>query len=388
MSKADSTPSSGAGKPNKSAKPAKPYPDFPLFPHAAGVWAKKIRGKMHYFGGWDDPDAALTNYLEKKDALHSGRKPRPNPGAVTVKDVANAFLNHKKDRLETGELSPLTWTNYKGAADTLVIHLGKTRLVADLAPQDFAALRNKMAKQWGAHRLAITIQYIRSIFKFAFEAGLIPTPVCFGAGFARPSQKTFRLLRAEQGPKLFAVDEIRRLIAAADAQLRAMLLLAINAGFGNSDCGRLPQTAVNLDTGWIDFPRPKTGIPRRCPLWPETVAALREAIAIRPDPNDPGDTGLVFLTPEGNPWGSGNGITRETRKLLRALGIDGRKGSKFYTLRHVFRTIADGAKDQPAADRIMGHEVAHMSSVYREGIHDARLKAVTDHVHGWLFPVV
>src|ERR1700752_1908442 len=83
-------------------KPEKPYPEFPLFAHAAGVWAKKIRGKLHYFGPWADPDAALTKYLAEKDALHAGRKPRPEAGAVTVKDVANAFLNEKQALVDAG----------------------------------------------------------------------------------------------------------------------------------------------------------------------------------------------------------------------------------------------------------------------------------------------
>jgi len=81
-----------------------------------------------------------------------------------------------------------------------------------------------------------------------------------------------------------------------------------------------------------------------------------------------------------------DGVAVQFGKLLRTLKINGRKGIGFYTLRHTFRTVADGAKDQPAADFIMGHEVAHMSSVYREGIDDARLKAVADHVRAWLFP--
>jgi integrase len=385
MSAADSTAPAGA------SKPAKPYPDFPLFPHAAGVWAKKIRGKLYYFGPWDDPDGALKKYQEQAEALHSGRTPRPDPEAVTVKDVANAFLNAKQLLVQTGELSPRTFLNYQRAAGTLVEHVGKGRLVADLGPADFAALRNRMALKWGVHRLSTTIVYVRSIFKHAFDAGMIPVPVRFGPGFKGPSKKTFRLHRAEHGPKLFTAEEIRRLLDAARQPLKAMVLLGINCGFGNSDCGRLPLAALDLDGGWADFPRPKTGIPRRAPLWPETVQALREALASRPDPADPADARLVFVTSRGRPWDTADShcpVTKETAKLLKASAINGRHRLGFYTLRHTFRTVADGAKDQPAADYIMGHEVAHMSSVYREGIADERLRAVTDHVRAWLFGAV
>ena len=43
-------------RPDPANKPAKPYPEFPLTAHPAGYWCKKIRGKIHYFGPWDDPD--------------------------------------------------------------------------------------------------------------------------------------------------------------------------------------------------------------------------------------------------------------------------------------------------------------------------------------------
>src|SRR5215467_9054392 len=98
MSKGHSTTPAG--------KPAKPYPDFPLFPHATKRWAKKIRGKLHYFGPWNDPDGSLKNYLEHKDDLHAGRMPRPDAETVTVKQAVNEFLNHKRHLRDAGELSP------------------------------------------------------------------------------------------------------------------------------------------------------------------------------------------------------------------------------------------------------------------------------------------
>jgi hypothetical protein len=179
---------------------------------------------LYYFGPWSDPNGALAKYLEQKDALHARKKPRPDQNALTVKDVANAFLNHKDALLEAGELSIHTRANYQRAVEELVAGMGKTRLVADLDPADFAALRNRMAKKWGPHRLAVTIQHIRSVFKHAYDAGLIPAPVRFGPGFARPTKKTFRLHRAEQGVKLFTRQELLLLLLTAPVHLEAMIL--------------------------------------------------------------------------------------------------------------------------------------------------------------------
>jgi integrase len=370
------------------AKPSKPSPDFPLFPHATKRWAKKIRGKTHYFGPWDDPDGALKKYLAEKDDLHAGKKPRPDPEALTVKEAANDFLDAKQALVDSGELSSRTWAGYKIAAVELVKHMGKGRIVSDLDPQDFGTLRKNMARKWGPHRLGTTIQYVRSIFKHAFEAGLIPTPVRFGPEFKRPTKKTMRLHRAERGPKLLTPQQVRAMIRKAGQPLKAMVLLGINAGYGNADVGTLPLSALDLAGGWVTYPRPKTGINRRCPLWPETVAAIREALASRPEPKDQANAGLVFITKYGLSWAketTTNPVCQETANLLKLLKLYRAKGLNFYVLRHTFRTVADESKDQPAVDHIMGHAKDDMASVYRERISDERLRAVTDYVRAWLF---
>jgi integrase len=345
---------------------------------------------MHYFGRWEDgPDAALEKYLENKDDLHAGRTPRAERDELTVKEVVNAFLRARKARVESNELSQRTWDHYKVAADQVIATFRGKRLVADLGPGDFANLRRKMAERWGPVRLRVMIAYVRGIFKFALESGSIDRPVCFGPEFVRPSEKVLRLHRMKQGPRLFKAEEIRQMLAGAGAQLKAMILLGINGGLGNTDCGRLSQGALDLEGGWLDYPRPKTGVPRRIPLWPETIAALQEALAARPAPHQPRDADLVFLTVYGRPWArdtSDSPLSRQFSRLLRRLKINGRRGLNFYSLRHTFRTVADESRDQPACDYLMGHTRNDMASVYRERIEDSRLRAVAEHVRSWLFP--
>jgi integrase len=384
------------------ARPPKPYLDFPLSPHPSGRWQKKIRGQIHYFGRWgqvvdgvmtriegDGWKEALDLYIEQRDDLFAGRKPRPKGDGVgpTIADLCNAFLTAKERQRDAGEITARTFVEYMAVTDRIVGAFGRTRVITDLRPDDFAALRDQMAKQWGPTRLGNFIQMIRTVFKFGYEAELIDRPVRFGPEFKKPSAGVLRRQRAKRGERMIEAADLRRLIDAAPQPLRAMLLLGVNGGFGNHDCATLPLSALDLDRGWINYPRPKTGVPRRVPLWPETVVALRDAIAVRFTPRIHDAADLVFVTVRGRPWlvrGIANPISVAARHHMKAAGVHN-AGIGFYTLRHVFRTVADGAKDQVAANAIMGHADASMAGAYRERIEDDRLRAVVSHVRQWLY---
>src|SRR5262245_3322999 len=136
-------------KPTKNDRPKKPYPDFPLFPHSTGRWCKKIRGKLHYFGYWrgnlEAPwQQALAKYQEQRDDLMAGITPRDLGDGLTVRELANRFMSVKRNLLDTGELSPRTFQDYFGVCALLVKQFGKTRLVSDLAADDFERLRASM----------------------------------------------------------------------------------------------------------------------------------------------------------------------------------------------------------------------------------------------------
>jgi integrase len=373
-------------------KPAKPHPDFPLFPHASGRWAKKVRGKLCYFGKWGDPDAALNKWLDQKDDLLAGRKPRPNGEAAgpTVQLVVNSFLTHKERQRDNGEIQPRTFDELFDTGVRIAAAFGRDRLVSDLTPEDFAELRKQLAKHCGPVRLSNMIQRVRSVFLFGYNDGIIPNPVRFGMGFNKPSAKTLRKERAKKGARDLQADQIRKLIDVAGVPLKAMILLGVNCGFGNADVGRLPLSAIDFPGGWVNFPRPKTGVDRRAKLWPETAAAIKAAIDARPDHKDRAHAGLVFVTKYGGSWAKGEAgndpVGLAFRRLLADEKMD-RPGTGFYSLRRSFETVAGESLDQPAVDLVMGHVAGanDMAAVYRQRIGDDRLVKVAEHVRAWLF---
>jgi integrase len=395
----DSTP---RPRRRKQHRPKKPYPDFPLTPHPCGAWQKKIRGRIFYFGRWghvvngkmeripgDGWEEALEQYKAVADDLHAGRTPRVSWDKLTVAGLCNAFLTAKLRKHEAGEMGAQAFDQYREITDLIVGSFGKLRPVADLAADDFEKLRAAMAERWGPVKLGNAITYVRGVFRYGDENGLMDRLPQYGSEFKKPALAVVRRHRAGRGELMLEADQLRALIAAARQPIKAMVLLGINAGFGNVDCSSLPVSAVNLDTGWLDFPRPKTGIGRRCPLWPETVEALREVLAERPAPKDKADEGLAFLCRSGRRWVRydrmrKDSLGREFRRLLDQLGLH-RSRVGFYTLRHTFRTVADATRDPVAIDLIMGHSDPSMGAHYRERVDDDRLVAVADYVRQWLF---
>jgi site-specific recombinase XerD len=285
----------------RSEKPAPPYKGYPLWWHQSGQWCKKIKGKLRYFGS--DPWQALEKYQRQRDDLQAGRVPRDELTGATIRDLCNHFLAAKRRAHQAGEINQRTFREYYQSCERIIAHFGGERTVSDIRPVDFGAFREKLAEGKGPVALGNEIQRVRVVFNFAFDAELVDRPVRFGQNFKKPPKRVIRQAKQQRPSRLFSAQEIRRLYhAAPTARMRAMILLGINCGLGNTDCAALPLSALDLEAGILDFPRPKTSIERRAVLWSETVHELRQAIDERPTPKDEAHEHLVFITRHGKPY--------------------------------------------------------------------------------------
>lgn len=359
---------------------------FPLYLHkASGHWCKTIKGRRHYFG--KDKSAALEKWHKQKDDLLAGRKPNVNDSKiVTVGYCCNYLLTKKQKLVDSGDLSIRQYNDLKAMAEFTIDHFGRNRSVASLSPDDFGELRAKMVQRWAPSGLVARIGNIRQIFRFAYNNGIVEKEVRFGDQFSIPSKRIRRKARNDRGERMFEPETIRLFLDEASPALHAFILLGVNAGTGNADIARMEHHHIDLERGWLIYPRGKTQVKRRAKLWPETCRAVR--VAIESQPKSKKHQNLVFVTQRRNPWskpdGSACSLSQAFIELTKSLDIYER-GKGFYTLRHVCETIGGECKDQVAVDYVLGHDNGSMAHEYRERISDERLEAVADTIYAWLF---
>lgn len=412
------------GQRTTSAKSHKPYDGFPLTAHPNGSWVKRCKPpgaektRTFYFGPLANWKAALEKFNREWPYIIEGKTPPPEleDGACTLRVLCNLFLESKRNRIASGDLTERSYRDYYLTCERLIEHFGRDRRVDDLRPRDFEGFRAKLAEKMSPVTLGNEINRCRVVLKYASDQRLIAGKVEYGQSFNRPSKRTLRRVRNEAGPKMFTRDELLTILTAlegklvhvegedepvtlkANPKLRCMVLLGLNAALGNTDISNLHES--HIVDGWLNYPRPKTEIQRQIPLWPETRDAIADVLANRKRPHNPDDEGIVFLTrmrvryvrmtaaEKQEDVVAMDAIAKAFGKLLKRLKINGRRGLGFYTLRRQFEIVAGESKDQVAVDAIMGHaeKSDDMAAVYRQGVvSDERLQAVTEHVRHWLF---
>lgn len=367
---------------------------------------------MVYLARWGVPLADVEQAYEKqRQALlevHSDDTSTAQGQDLTVKEVANLFINAKAAGAQSGDLSWITWRNYQNELKWFVKQVGD-QIASAMQPTDFAILNQTLQSSFKFKEHERRIATLRMAMRWAYENGFLAAMPRFGTQFRSPGKRKYRKERALKPYKLFSAQEVRTLVDAAEGQMRAMILLGINCAYLQSDLAELPVVFPEnsnqcLDLGndpHIRFDRPKTQERRKCTLWPESVEALKGVIGKR-------QTGLVFTTRQGQPLihvhrkidehGRVLGATHcdavapAFRKLCKRVGL-AVTGRGFSALRSTFETRAWHVRRVTAADVaaihwIMGHtlggpEVSKMADVYVQDIDNASLKCVTDSVRDW-----
>ncbi len=403
--------------------PKKPA-NFPLTPHASGKWMKSIKSKIYYFGNWgrikdgvmvrmtdDGRDEALRRYQAfiadpsakvpvVEAAVDEQQSEIVTADQVTVGFLCNEYRGAKLTKMKAGDIKPGTYYEAKQGTDYLILCFGGKKLVSELGPADFAKLKAMISEGRGPASRGGLINKIKSIFKYGLENDLINKRVKYGSEFKAPNKGEIKKANAGNAKRLFTREEILRILDAADSVTKAQVLLGINNALGANDLGHLRFSHIDLKNGFLDYPRVKNGNERRSKMWPETVAALKEVIANRPEPKDKKHADLVFLNRRGLPVVRDNqkwrgdllvgvshvdGVGPKFLRLLRTLHIKGRKRLGHYTLRHTFRTQSDAQKDFSAIRLVMGHSDQSIDSTYTHGISDSRLAEVAAFVREWLY---
>jgi len=336
---------------------------FPLTLHPTGQFCKKIKGKLHYFG--TDKQQALQRYLEQAADLHAGRRPKSNSsGRFTLKTLCNLYLEHQEARVLAGEIKLRQLYDQTLLLRGFVKYFGPNQMVSDVSTVDLQNFRAALIKKGKSTNNYISA--IKAMYNWAADNEVIDTI---------PNLKAIKKVPKTKGKKpILTPTQIKKLLEYANPQMKAMIWMGLNCGFGCTDCAELLWENLDLNTGRVNFARTKTGMGRNLPLWKETVKCLKAIPRINK---------RVLNTNQGDKWVcvkqkratdgtikliSYNGISTEFSKLLKKAGIKTEKGTGFYTLRRTAATLAAKSGDPFAVQRLLGHADLRMATTYVQDI--------------------
>jgi integrase len=235
------------------------------------------------------------------------------PSDETIGGQATGWLDLQMARSRAGEVSEAGATNQQHYLAPFLDWAGRERSIAEIDEAVWAGFHRFLLEQvgegrWSRSYAAKLHRTARQFIDHMVTGGLIERP-------RNLDDRTMRFRITARTVEVFAVADVRRMLAAAGGQLRLHVLLGLNCGMTQVDIGDLHPSEVSLEAGTIRRKRSKTseheGVPVvTYPLWPETLALLRRYASTNP--------GHVLLTKTGRPW-SKDSIGLAFRRLCKRL---------------------------------------------------------------------
>jgi len=367
----------------------------PLFHHGNGQWARKVRGRLRYFG--TDLDAALKRWAAEKDHLLAGLDPPRLDGEPTVAELGNLYLADCRQRIADGKVRGDHTLRVMPALQKLIDGLGGSARLTKATPTAWSKVRRllDLSKDESRRMAPATVKAdaarCRAFLNWVKRQRLVAGEIHHAGALDPPAKRELRIAKSAMGSRLWDAGDLRATIEAASVQFKPVLLLAINAAFGIADIAAIKRSQIRPSTEYLDLARNKTGVPRRVWLWPETREAIAVAVAKRAEPHRQRFVDRLLLTPRGLPWHrieDGRPIDSGCSELRRTVERAGLTTPRtLYDCRRTFRTVASAVCDLEAINCAMGHEGSGEGTTYMQGISDDRIRRVCDHVRQWLFGV-
>ena len=242
---------------------------FPLTLHSTGQYCNKIKGKMHYFG--KDKKQALERYLEQAAFLHNGKAVmfKTTNGNMTLKSLCNIYLQHQQAKAASAEITFRHYVDQISCLKKFMSFIGQYRKISEISTLDLQNYKRKLKRAYNsAHRINLHISIMKTMFHWAKKNDIL---------HRIPNIDTVSSIKIIHKQRhVFTSEEIHQLFALADVQMKAMIWLGLNCGFGCTDCAELRWSDLDLVNGRVKLARGKTGVSRDLPLWPETIQSLQD----------------------------------------------------------------------------------------------------------------
>jgi len=234
--------------------------------------------------------------------------------------------------------------------------------IADFTIEKFAAWKLSLKERgYSPESINHYLGAVRAMFTFAEETDIVEKA---------PKLKRVRNdARPKAGSKekpLYTPDDLQKLLEKADPQMKAMIMLALNCGFGPKDIRDLTWSHFHGER--VTLPRTKTGVCQTYLLWRETRVLLAEIqqerakliVRMAKRGVQHYDNGHVFMTRFWKPWNK-DAVAEQFRKLCKKAGIP---CYGFYRLRHCASTAMSLVATPHVHRKFMRHSQLQQQVTY------------------------